>query len=113
MIRMMCKVRLVDKVSTDVLPDRVSAVVKIEDMIIRRRLWWYGHAICRDINSRIREVVELEITGKRKTGQPRKSWAEWVKKHLGQYGLRREDAYNREKWREQIKAATANPGQLG
>ena len=39
-IRMMCGVRLVDRVLTDVLRDRVSVVVKNED-IIQRRLQWY------------------------------------------------------------------------
>ena len=33
MIRMMCEVRLVDRVLTDVLWDRVGVVVKIEDII--------------------------------------------------------------------------------
>ena len=33
-IRMMCGVRLVDRVSTDVLCDRVGLVVKIEDIIV-------------------------------------------------------------------------------
>ena len=47
MIKMICGVRLVDRVSTDVLRDRVGVVVKIEDMIM----------IC--------EVMELEITWKR------------------------------------------------
>ena len=35
MIRMICGVRLVDRVSTDVLCNRVGVVVKIEDMIIQ------------------------------------------------------------------------------
>ena len=35
MVRMMCGVRLVDWVSTDVLRDRVGVFVKIEDMIIQ------------------------------------------------------------------------------
>ena len=35
MIRMICGVRLVDRVSTDVLRNRVGVVVKIEDMIIQ------------------------------------------------------------------------------
>ena len=33
MIRMMCEVRLIDRVLTDVLWDRVGVVVKIEDII--------------------------------------------------------------------------------
>ena len=72
-IRMINAVRLVDRLSTNVLRDRVGVNVKIDDMIIQSRLWWYGHVIHEDINSRIREVMELEITAKRKTEQRRKS----------------------------------------
>ena len=60
-------------------------------------------------NSHIREVMELEITWKKKKGQPRKSSEECVKKDLERYGLKKEDAKDREKWQEQIKAKTANP----
>ena len=45
MIWMTCGVRLVDRVLTDVLRDRLDVVVKIEDMIIQNRLRWYGHVI--------------------------------------------------------------------
>ena len=70
MIRMMCGVRLVDRLSTDVLRDRVSVVVKTEDLIIQNHLWWFGHVMRGYINSQIREVMEVEITGKRKKGGP-------------------------------------------
>ena len=79
-IRMMCGVRLVDRVSTEVLLDRVGVVVKIEDMIIQSRLGWYGHVMRGDVNSQIHEVMEVEITGKRKKGRPRKLWDECLKK---------------------------------
>ena len=75
MIRM-CRVRLVGRVSTDVLRDRVGVVVKIEDMIIQSRLRWYRHVMRGDINSQIREVMEAEKIGKRKKGPPRKFWEE-------------------------------------
>ena len=61
-------VRLVDRVSTDVIRDRVGVVVKIEDMIFQSCMLCYGHVRRRDINSQIREVMELEVTGKRKKG---------------------------------------------
>ena len=76
MVRMMCGVRLVDRLSTDAVRDKLGVTVKIEEMIIQGRLRWYGHVMCRDINSQIREVMEVEITGKRKKGRPRKSWEE-------------------------------------
>ena len=51
MIRMMCGLRLVERVSTDVLCDMMSVVVQTEDMIIKTCLRWYGHFMRRDINS--------------------------------------------------------------
>ena len=88
----------------------MGVVVKIEGMIIQNRLRRYGHVIRGDINSKIGEVMEVEITGKRKKGGPRKSWEECVK-DLERYDLRREDAYGRKKWREQIRAKIGSPGQ--
>ena len=57
--------------STDVLSNRVGVVAKIEDMIIQSHLEWYVHVIHQDINSQIREVMELEITGKKNKSRPR------------------------------------------
>ena len=94
MIRMMCRVRLVDRVSTDVLCDRLGVVVKNEDMIIQSCLWWYGHVMCGDINSQIRAVMEVQITVKRKEDRLRELWEECVKRHLERYDLRRENVYD-------------------
>ena len=79
----------------------------IENMIIQSRLRWYGHVMREDNNSQICEVMEVEITGKRKKGRPRKSWEKHAKKDLKQYRLRNEDAYNQKKWQERIRAKIA------
>ena len=68
MIRMMFWVRLVDTVLTDVLCDKVGVVVKIEEIIIQSRLQWYVHVMRGNINSQIHEVMEVQITGKRRKG---------------------------------------------
>ena len=60
-MRMICGVKLVDRVSADVLHDKVGVVVKIQDVIIQSRL-------LEDINSQILEVMKVEVTGKRKKG---------------------------------------------
>ena len=65
MISMMHGVRLVDRVLTNVLQDRVGVAVQIQH-IIQCRVWLYGCVICQDINSQIHEIMKLEITGKRK-----------------------------------------------
>ena len=51
MIRMMCGLKLVDRALTDGLHGRVGVVMKIEDMLIQSRLWWYDNVMHRDINS--------------------------------------------------------------
>ena len=104
MIRMMCGMRLIDRVSTDVLRDGVGVVVKIEHMIIQSRLRWYGHVMRGDINSQIHEIMEVETNGKRKKVQPTKLQKVCVKKDLERYGLRREDAYDPKKCLERIRA---------
>ena len=93
------------------LRDRVGVVVKIEN-IIQTRLWWYGHVMRGDISSQIREVMKAEITGKRKKDRQRESWEECVK-DLKRYGLRRQDACDRQKLQERIKAKFAKPDQPG
>ena len=89
MIRMICGVKLVDGVLTNVLRDMAGVAVKTEDMIIQSRLRWYGHVMRGDISSQIREVMEVEIAGKRKNGRPRKSWGECVNKDLERYDWKR------------------------
>ena len=60
------------------------------------------HVMRGDMKSQISEVMEVEITGKRKKSRPRKSWEECVKKDLERYGLRREDVCDRQKRRNRI-----------
>ena len=50
MIRTMCGVRLAYRVSTDILHDRVSIVVQIENMIIQSRLQWCMIMSCMEIS---------------------------------------------------------------
>ena len=53
--------KLVDRVSADVLHDKVGVVVKIQDVIIQS-------CLLEDINSQMLEVMKVEVTGKRKKG---------------------------------------------
>ena len=80
MVMMVCGMRLVDWVSTYVLRDRVGGNVKIEGMIIQNHLWWYGNVMLGYINYQIREVMEVELTGKKKKVRPSKSWEECIRK---------------------------------
>ena len=64
MIKMICVVRPVDRVLTDVLRDKVGVIVKIEDMIIQSRLWWYGYDMCGDITHKYMRLWNLKLLEK-------------------------------------------------
>ena len=45
MIRTICGVRLVDRVTSDALREKVGVNAKIEDILLNCRLCWYSHVI--------------------------------------------------------------------
>ena len=57
--------------------------------------------------------MKLETGGKRKQSSPRKSCEKCVKIDLARFGLKQEDAENRERWEAQTEAKIANPGLPG
>ena len=71
MIRMICEMRLFDRVLANVPSDSVHVVLKIENITNPSHMRWYSQIMREVISSHIREVMELKITGKRKEGPPR------------------------------------------
>lgn len=70
-------------------------------MILQSSLQWYGHVTRQDINFQIQEVMELEITEKGEEGSTKEMVGrvmEYMEKDLDRCDLRREDAYDQEKW---------------
>ena len=59
----------------------------------------YGHVLRRDDGHVLRKALEFEVKGKRKQGQPKKSWEMQVEKKSKSVGLQKEDAMNRARWR--------------
>lgn len=74
LIRIICGVRLVDRISSAFFRERVVVFVQVKDIGEHSNLRWYGYIIYPDTDSQILEVMELEIGKKRKEGPPEKSW---------------------------------------
>ena len=53
----------------------------------------------RDDGHVLRKALEFEVKGKRKRGQPRKTWKMQVEKESKSVGLKKDDALNGAKWR--------------
>ena len=54
----------------------------------------YGHVLRRDDDSVLRVALDLEVSGKRKRGRPKKTWKKQVEEETEKIGLK-EDALRR------------------
>ena len=65
---------------------------------------WCGDVLRRNDDGILRVARDLKMGGKRKRGQPKKTWKKQVKKEAKKIGLKKEDVLNREKWRDGVRA---------
>ena len=70
------------------------------------RLTWFGHVKRRRGAGVLGEVMQMEVTGTRPRGRPKKVWMKNVEEDLRELNLTQEDAYDRDKWRNIIKRQT-------
>ena len=71
---------------------------------------WYGHVLRRDDNNVLRVALDLEVSGKRKRGRPKKAWKKQVKEETEKISLKKEDALNRSKWKDGVEAIAEGMG---
>ena len=85
-------------------------VGRIVQMAKANGVRWYGHVLRRDDGNVLRKALEFEVRGKRKRGQPRKTWKMQVEKESRGVGLKKEDALNRARWRVGVGKIAARVG---
>ena len=100
MMRWLCSVKLMDKISSEELRRRLG-LESIDVVMRRRRLRWFGH-VERKEDSWAKHCMEMDIPGKKPKGRPKKTWWECVQKDMKEVGLKRDDAMDRIKWRRGI-----------
>ena len=70
---------------------------------------WYGHVLRRDDDSVLNVILDLEVSGKKKQEQPKKTGKKQVEE-TEKIGLKKEDALNREKLRDGMQAIAERMG---
>ena len=55
-------------------------------------------------------ALNLEVTGKRKRGRPKKTWKKQVEEETEKIGLKKEDAMKRDKWRDGVREIAEGMG---
>ena len=104
MVRAMCGVKLMDKKKTKDLMNMLGLEETVDQLAKANGVRWYGHVLRRDDDDILRKALEFEVNGPRKRGRPKKTWRKQVEEELTRVGLKREDAQNRARWREGVRA---------
>ena len=110
MMRAMCGQKVVDRKTTKEQMDMLGLKKTINRFATANGVRWYGHVLRRDDDSVFRVALDLEVKGKRKRGQLKKTWKKQVEKETEKIGLKKEDALNRDKWRDGVRAISEGMG---
>ena len=84
----------------------MCGIEKLEYKLRVQRLRWFGHVVRAEEEQIVREVFEMEVTGPRPVGRPRKSWRKCIDEELDRLGIRAECAQDRREWRTLIRRLT-------
>ena len=99
MVRAMCGQKVKRKMTEEQM-DMLGLKETINRLATANGVRWYGHVLRRDDDSILKVVLVLEVSGKRKRGQSKKTWKKQVKEETEKIDLKKEDALNRYKWRD-------------
>ena len=104
MVRSMCGVKLVDRKNMEELMEMLGLKETLDRMAKANGVRWYGHVIRRDDNNILKKAMMLEVNGKRKRGRPAMTWRKQVEESVREVGLKIEEAADRTRWREGVRA---------
>ena len=102
MVRAMCGQKVVNRKTTEEQMDMLGLKETIDQLAIANEVRWYGHVLRRDDDSVLRVALNLEVSGKRKRGRPKKTWKKQVEEETEKIGLKNEDALRQDKWRDRV-----------
>ena len=77
MVRATCGQKAVDRNTTEEQMDMLGLNDTIDQLATANEIRWYGHVLRNDDDSVLRVALNLEVSGKRKRGRPKKTWKRW------------------------------------
>ena len=108
MVRAMCGQKVVDRKTTEEQMGMLGLKETINWLATGNDVGWYGHVLRRDDDSVLRVALDLEVSDNRKRRR-KKTWKKQVEKETEKIGLK-EDALNRDKWRDGVRAIAEGMG---
>ena len=105
MLRFTMAVTRKDKIRNEYIKSTVK-VERIGMKMRKLRLRWYGHVMRRDQEYLGKRLMELELSGKRKRGRPKRRFMGVMKEDMGEVGEKKMDIKNKTLWRNNISCGT-------
>ena len=103
-VRSMCGVKLVDRKNTEELMEMLGLKKTLDRMAKANGVRWYGHVIRREDDNMLKKAMMMEVNGQRKRGRPKMTWKRQVEERVKKVGLKIEEAADRTRWREGVRA---------
>ena len=104
MVRSMCGVKLVDRKNAEELMEMLGLKKTLDRMAKANGVRWCGHVIRREDDNMLKKAMMMEVNGQRKRGRPKMTWKRQVEKSVKKVGLKIEEAADRTRWREGVRA---------
>ncbi|XP_019256336.1 PREDICTED: uncharacterized protein LOC109234728 [Nicotiana attenuata] len=102
-LRWMCGHTRRDKISNEVIQDKVG-VAPVEDKMRELRLRWFGHVQRRSTDAHVRRCERLAVAGLRRgRGRSKKYWGEVIRQDMALLQLTKDMIQDRRVWRSKIR----------
>ena len=104
MVRSMCGVKLMGRKNTEELMEMLGLKEMLDRMAKANGVRWYGHVVRREDDNIPKKAMMMEVNGQRKRGRPKMTWKRQVEESVKKVGLKIEEAADRMRWREGVRA---------
>ena len=101
MLRFMAGVRWEDHLTNEEVAERCG-LRRLDGKLTSHRLRWFGHVARREGEHPLREVMDLQVDGRRPVGRPRKVWRKCVSDDLARAGIDAFTTLDKANWRRHI-----------
>ena len=110
MVRWMCGVSLREKKRSESLRNMMG-IEGVKEVMARSRLRWLGHVLRIDEDDWLKKCMNFEVEGIKGRGRPKMTWSEVIEKDMRERGMKKDDAHDRERWRQLSYEAPGQPQQ--
>jgi hypothetical protein len=91
-----------DKIKNYIIKQKMNVKGSLLNDIKTKQLQRYDHVQRMEEGRLPKEIMNWRPLGRRKRGRPKLTWAEWIKRLMGEKGLMEEDWNDRSNWRKKI-----------